>query len=547
MNELKFIPLKDITMLSNYRDVEPVNEKDPEIIELSKSITKYGVMQPILVRPNGQGGKYELIFGHRRLVAGKLSKLETIPSNIKAVKDDEILEYQVTENLQRKDVHPMDEAVAFKSLIEKKKYSIDEIALRFAKSKEFVTHRLKLNDLIPDLQKDFKSGAMLLGHAIAFCRLTPEDQKKAKQNNKWSNHYRTVADLNNFIDSNITRNLSSAPFKKDDPDLVPAAGACKVCPKRSGFNKSLFPDLDKEDRCFDSSCFELKKAAFMAIKAKEILESEPSVYLVCDDTKDVPAPIKQLAKEIGVKILEDDADFSDWSYHGSKFTKKATGFYVEGYKSGQKKTIYLPGSGAKGAGSSTATKEKEKSGKLTASDIDEEIKRINDREKRSKEIDLNKIHKDTLEQLDKQKKSVQVLPHQTIDRGIMIFILLQECTGFAVHDKFKLPGAHIGYSKKGYSEDYFKQLSKISDDDLAKLIREISWSKWMNKNFASDVNTSDTGLRLIAQYAGIDIKAIEKEQAEIATRRNERIAKRISDLREKKKELETKKSKVKKK
>jgi hypothetical protein len=63
----------------------------------------------------------------------------------------------------------------------------------------------------------------------------------------------------------------------------------------------------------------------------------------------------------------------------------------------------------------------------------------------------------------------------------------------------------------------------------------------MNKNFASDVNTSDTGLRLIAQYAGIDIMVIEKAQQEIADKRNERIAKRISDLREKKKELTEKK------
>jgi ParB/RepB/Spo0J family partition protein len=541
MNELKFIPLQDIIMLTNYRDVEPVNEKDPEIIELSKSIEKHGVMQPILVRPNGKAGKYELIFGHRRLVAGKIARLDTIPSNIKPVKDEEILEYQVTENLQRKDVHPMDEAIAFKSLIDKRKYSVDEIALRFAKSKEFVTQRLKLNDLIPDLQKDFKKGAMLLGHAIAFCRLTPEDQKKAKENIKWSNNYRTVADLNNFIDRNIIQNLSAAAFKKDDAELVPAAGACKVCPKRSGFNRSLFADLDKEDRCFDSACFALKTAAFIAIKAKDILENEPSVFLVCENSKDIPAPIKNMAKELDVKILSDDTDFSDWTYTGSKYTKKATGFYVQGYKAGQRKTIYLPGSGSKGAGSSTATKEKEKSGNLSSADIDEEIKRINDREKRSKELDLNKVHKDTLEQLDKVKKTVLPMPHQTIDRGIMIFILLQECHGFAVHDKFKLPGGSIGYSKKGYSEDYFKQLSKISDDDLAKVVREIAWSKWMNKNFASDVNTSDTGLRLIAQYAGIDIMVIEKAQQEIADKRNERIAKRISDLREKKKELTEKK------
>lgn len=545
MNELKFIPLKDITMLSNYRDVEPVSEKDPEIIELSKSIGKHGVMQPILVRPNGKENKFELIFGHRRMVAAKLAKLDVIPSNVKTVADEEILEYQVTENLQRKDVHPMDEAVAFKSMIDKMKLTSDEIAARFAKSVDYIVQRLKLNDLISDLQKDFKKKIFGMGHALQFCRLSPDDQKRAKKDHCYGNdRYGTVGQLSNFIDNNIIRNLSSAPFKKDDTELVPAAGACKVCPKRCGANKSLFPDVDKDDRCFDSKCFELKLATHMAAKAREIIETQPGIHLVCKDASEIPAVIKAMAKETDVRILEDDKDFRTWNY--GEWNKKAKGYYVQGWNAGKEEAIYLKGSG-KGAGSSTAAKEKEKSGKLNVADIDEEIKRINDREKRSKEIDLNKIHKDILEQLDKKKKNALALPHQSIDRGIMIFILLQESTGFAVHDKFKLPGAHIGYSKKGYAEDYFKQLSKINDDDLAKLIREIAWSKWMNKNFASDVNTSDTGLRLIAQYAGIDIKTIEKAQAEISTKRNERIANRISDLREKKKELDTKKSKAKKK
>jgi ParB/RepB/Spo0J family partition protein len=535
MNELKFIPLQDIIMLTNYRDVEPVNEKDPEIIELSKSISKHGVMQPILVRPNGKAGKYELIFGHRRLVAGKLAKLDTIPSNIKPVKDEEILEYQVTENLQRKDVHPMDEAVAFKSLIDKRKYSVDEIALRFAKSKEFITQRLKLNDLIPELQKDFKKGTMLLGHAIAFCRLTPEDQKSAKENIKWSNSYRTVADLHNYIDRNIIQNLSAAAFKKDDADLVPAAGACKVCPKRSGFNRSLFSDLDKEDRCFDKACFEMKTAAFIAIKAREIVESEPSVYLVCDNSKDIPAPIKNMAKELDVKILSDDTDFSDSTYKGSKFTKKASGFYVQGYKAGQRKTIYLPGSGSKGAGSSTATKEKEKSGKLTVADIDAEIKGISDREKRAKQLNINKIHQEIETQAKKEKSNILSLKPHANDRAIMIYILLTE----------------VGYNPDwrnetmGYAFEKFDKLSKWTDQQLSELIRKIVFDRMIHAGSDGEVRHKHTAIRLIAQYAGIDIKAIEKAQQEIADKRNERIAKRISDLKEKKKELTDKKSKVK--
>lgn len=471
MSELKFIPLKDITMLSNYRDVEPVNEKDPEIIELAGSITKHGVMQPILVRPNKKPGHYELIFGHRRLVAARLAKLEEIPSNVKEVADDDILEYQVTENLQRKDVHPMDEAVAFRSLMDKKNYTVDEIAVRFAKSIEFITQRLKLNDLVPELQKDFKKGMMLLGHALLFCRLTQQDQVSAKKNFSYGKEYGTVGRLNSYINENIIRNLSSAPFKKDDSDLYPEAGACKVCPKRSGANKSLFPDIDKDDRCFDGKCFDVKIAAFTAQKAKEIIETDPHIFLVCDELKEVAPVIKEMAKQMNVRILEEDKDFDDYSWSGSKFNKKAKGFYVQGYERGKVKEIYLPGKSSEiGAGSSTATKEKEKSGKLTAADITEEIKRIQEREKRSKEIDLNRVHKTTLEQLDKKAKEVMKMKHQAIDRGIMVFILLNESSGFAVHDKFsgklkEVIKEVVSWNKKGYSEEYFTQLSKTGEFD----------------------------------------------------------------------------------
>jgi hypothetical protein len=88
-------------------------------------------------------------------------------------------------------------------------------------------------------------------------------------------------------------------------------------------------------------------------------------------------------------------------------------------------------------------------------------------------------------------------------------------------------------------------LSKWTDQQLSELIRKIVFDRMIHAGSDGEVRHKHTAIRLIAQYAGIDIKAIEKAQQEIADKRNERIAKRISDLKEKKKELTDKKSKVK--
>lgn len=146
---LQTIPISHIKEIKNYRDTEPVTLVDPEIQELANSIKKDGVLQPVLLRPDkSKAGSYQLIFGHRRLVASKMAGLTDIPANIREVADADILEIQITENLQRKDVHPMDEAKAFLAFQTKSGCDVAELAAKFAKSERYIAHRLGLNNLI---------------------------------------------------------------------------------------------------------------------------------------------------------------------------------------------------------------------------------------------------------------------------------------------------------------------------------------------------------------------------------------------------------------
>jgi len=146
--------------------------------ELARSIKKNGVIQAVTVRISPKDPKrFELVCGSRRLRASKIAGLATIPVSIRELTDAQAWDMKITENLQRADVHPMDEAVAFKALHELQKQSVKDIALRVAKSEDFVTGRLKLNDLIPSMQKEFYQGGLNIAQAFLIARLTAEDQK----------------------------------------------------------------------------------------------------------------------------------------------------------------------------------------------------------------------------------------------------------------------------------------------------------------------------------------------------------------------------------
>lgn len=120
--------------------------------ELAESIAKHGVLQAILVRPNGADGKFELVAGERRWRAAKLAQLDRIPVTVRELSDTEALELQVVENLQRTDLHPLEEAEGYESLMkcqhaDGRTYTADEIAAKVGKSRSYVYSRLKYTAL----------------------------------------------------------------------------------------------------------------------------------------------------------------------------------------------------------------------------------------------------------------------------------------------------------------------------------------------------------------------------------------------------------------
>lgn len=241
--------------------------------ELADSILAVGLLQPILVRPTAHEGSFEIVAGARRYRAAQLAGMEAVAVRVCQLTDAQALEAQVIENLIRADVHPYEETQGFLALmrLDPARYTAQELAAKTGKSVTFVVARLKLADLIPAAAKSLQKDEIAIGHALLLARLTPEQQKEALPHcfedvwngGKQTKRLTTVPQFNRFIEQNIILELSEAPFSREDATLYPEAGACLYCPKRSGFNALLFPDV-KQDSCFDAACYGEKVTRFIA-------------------------------------------------------------------------------------------------------------------------------------------------------------------------------------------------------------------------------------------------------------------------------------------
>ncbi len=176
-NEEKF---QNAIMELKITDVEP-NENQPRkafddqaLTDLSESIKEHGVVQPIIVRAVGNG--YQIIAGERRWRASRLAGKKTIPAIVKDCSNLEVMELALIENLQREDLNSIEEALAYKSLIEEYNMTQDEIAKQIGKSRPAIANSLRLLQLPQIIKNMIAEGKITQGHARAL--LAIEGEKK---------------------------------------------------------------------------------------------------------------------------------------------------------------------------------------------------------------------------------------------------------------------------------------------------------------------------------------------------------------------------------
>lgn len=553
----------------------PRSHFDDQLIkELADSIKNHGVLQPILVRP--KNGKQELVCGERRLRASKIAGLKKIPCHIKELSDQQAFEAQIIENLQRKDVHPLDEAMAFKSFADQGK-DVKEIAARVGKSEYYARQRMRLCSLSKEWQEAYYNDRISASIALTLSTYDEDTQKTIWK--ECSPTGTTSISVDSWRLGRYKGDLLKASFDVNDPGLDKKMGACVNCQFNSAF-ASLFPDAEQQPKCTKITCFSKKTELHFNIALKAA-KADPEIVFVnpeysgyqdnftreleksgfqyyngqnSNSFRVIDEPDRPDPDDYDIEDYDDEADmkkdmadaFIDYEQELKEYKEKVAGgkykkaFVIHGSKKGRYVFIDIKKAGSN---STKATKEKEGSGKLTVEDISSEISRLLDREKRAKELDLNKVHKLILDDLATLKglKTPSLLMQDFPDRAIMIYILIYETPGiYSAKDKIKkeLKIKDRPYNAKGYDFELFEQLGNLTDIQLAFIIRTIALEKWGSKNFNTDVSTSDTTVRLIADYAHIDVSGHENAQNAEAKKRQEKVAKRVEELQAKKKELQ---------
>ncbi len=146
--------------------------------ELAASIREHGVLQPILVRPRGQG-TFQLVAGERRWRAAQQAGMDTIPALIEELDDDDALEIAIIENLQREDLSPLEEASMYDRMIKEHGYSVRKLAQKLGKDKGYLENRLRLADAPPEVRELVSLRKDTISHAYELMKV--DDPKRRKR------------------------------------------------------------------------------------------------------------------------------------------------------------------------------------------------------------------------------------------------------------------------------------------------------------------------------------------------------------------------------
>ena len=331
LGEVKKININDI-------HTSPMNPRktfdEGAIAELAASIKQHGLLQPITVRPDGE--KYEIVMGERRFRAWWENRKASpefpieIPCIVRVMSDEEALDAMITENLQRKDVDPIEEAFAFGQLHAHGK-TIEEIALRFGKSARFITERIKLDKLLPELKQWVTKGWMNIGAAMHICKLTEDEQQS------FVNQYtkEEVGDDTDPITKQDAMDFTNDLFMTIDRadwsrDFTGSCGTtCEKCPFNNANVGSLFYEMKPHDAtCTNRERWDTKRHSWLLnmveenadvlVKYGEDLETgktvvvaEPNSYYA--ERNPEYEPLLERIKEMGFEVVSKDDYFERWS------------------------------------------------------------------------------------------------------------------------------------------------------------------------------------------------------------------------------------------
>lgn len=264
----------DITTVQPSADNHRKTFNDASLQELAESIREVGVLQAIAVRPRMAGG-YEIIYGERRYRASLLAGAKTIKATIyNNITDDEAEDMSLSENLQREEVLPTEEAKAFKRLLEKGRYDMYSLVSRFGRSEKYIYTRLKLNELYQPIGELLDNEAITVSVAEEISTYEPNIQKdvyekhlKEDSRDNWAGY--TLKLFKKYFEEYYTTDLEQYKFDKTE---------CKSCVHNAA-NYNLFVEHNGCGHCTNRKCLDTKNAAFVAKETEKLLKSDPKLVI----------------------------------------------------------------------------------------------------------------------------------------------------------------------------------------------------------------------------------------------------------------------------
>ena len=264
----------DITTVHPSADNHRKTFNDASLQELAESIREVGVLQAIAVRPHTAGG-YEIIYGERRYRASLLAGAKTIKATIyNNITDDEAEDMSLSENLQREQVRPTEEAKAFKRLLEKGRYDMYSLISRFGRSEKYIYTRLKLNELYQPIGELLDNETITISVAEEISTYEPNIQKdvyekhlKENSRDNWAGY--TLKLFKKYFEEYYTTDLEQYKFDKTE---------CKACVHNAA-NYNLFAEHNGCGHCTNRKCLDTKNAAFVAKETEKLLKSDPKLVI----------------------------------------------------------------------------------------------------------------------------------------------------------------------------------------------------------------------------------------------------------------------------
>lgn len=333
---------------------------EESLMELAENIESQGLLQPITIRPVGESRvidpinqkvevmlKYEVVCGERRfrafnILAGKdKDKFGEISCIIRDMTDDEAFDAMITENLQRKDVDPIEESFAFYQLAEKG-MSIEDIAVKFGKSYRFIQDRIKLNNLIQPLKEKTRNGDLTISGAMMLSKLEEEVQSEFHESNP--NKVSTY-DVKRFIE-NLFMSLERVIWKGNDVWLDNQFNSCSECLCNTANHGCLFYEMKTDEgKCTNRECYDKKRIATVLrnleslgdeiVKVGNPIEFGKAVVVTSgvesywsDEKQELYRRTIDAIKEAGYEVVKANETFRSKCYYG-KADERIQEFLIE--------------------------------------------------------------------------------------------------------------------------------------------------------------------------------------------------------------------------